>query len=135
MNSKSSGTVVIIGAGQAGARTAMCLRDEGFEGRVMLVGAESFLPYERPPLSKEMLINPAYDEARCRLYSEADFQQKNIEVQTSTTVSAIEPDAQRVLLQDGSHLAYTKLVLATGARARELPPVVAEPKNICLLRT
>ncbi|SNS98798.1 NAD(P)/FAD-dependent oxidoreductase [Tropicimonas sediminicola] len=106
--------MVIIGAGECGVRAAFSLREHGHAGRITLIGAESSLPYERPPLSKGMgaakPIRPeeAYDEAGISLMRGAE-------------VSRIDRDAQRVRLGNGESLPYDRLLLATGARARLFP--------------
>lgn len=126
--------IVIVGAGHAGARMALCLREEGYKGRLRLVGAEPDMPYERPPLSKDLLLDAQYDEARCRILSAAAADEKAIECLLSTTAVGLDPDARVLRLADGRHLEYDELVLATGARAR---PVVIEGQrqpDVMLLR-
>src|SRR5690606_2336981 len=107
--------VVIIGAGQAGGWVAKTLRDEGFAGEVVLVGEESHPPYERPPLSKDVLLGSKPPESTYLSPAalDADFRPK-------TRAVALDRAARRVELADGSSLAYDKLVLATGARVRRL---------------
>ncbi|WP_068108212.1 NAD(P)/FAD-dependent oxidoreductase [Tropicimonas marinistellae] len=107
--------IVIIGAGECGVRAAFSLREYGHDGAITLIGAESALPYERPPLSKAMdgtekPIRPAdaYDTA-------------GIDLVLGTDVARIDPEARRVFLGNGVDLPYHMLLLATGARARLFP--------------
>ena len=112
-------TFVIVGGGQAGATAAAALRQNGFAGRIVLIGEEPHAPYERPPLSKDVLLTP--ETARCEALP-ADFYQNNtIELLTGCRVMAIHRDRREVALADGRVLAYDKLLLATGSRARRLP--------------
>ncbi|AKT37809.1 NAD(P)/FAD-dependent oxidoreductase [Chondromyces crocatus] len=117
-------TVVIVGAGQAGGEVATSLRQQGYEGRVVLVGDEAHPPYQRPPLSKGFLLGKV-QLAQLYLKPEATYERFNIALKLGTRVTAVEREAREVVLHDGSRLAYDKLVLATGGRARmlELPGV------------
>lgn len=129
----SGGTVVIAGAGQAGLQVASSLRAGGYGGRVVLVGEEPRLPYQRPPLSKAYLKTDAALDSL--LLKPAVFYETNrIETRLGTSVVAIDRDAGRIALSSGDHLAYDHLVLATGARNR-LPPLsgLARP-NVHSLR-
>ncbi|HEX8123307.1 MAG TPA: FAD-dependent oxidoreductase [Solirubrobacteraceae bacterium] len=114
-------TFVIVGAGLAGASAATALREEGFEGRVVLVGAEPEAPYERPPLSKEVLRGEAPPESAL-VHDDAGFYSEHgIELLTDTTVTAIDRTAAEVELHGGERLRYDRLLLATGASPRRLP--------------
>lgn len=127
-----TGGVVIIGAGECGARAAFALREEGFEGPVTLVGAEKHLPYERPPLSKDgMLAN----SAGMKTIAEAErFEAAGIALRLGAEVASIDRAGRTIALADGSTLPYETLLLATGARPRKLP--LAEGSRHCLyLRT
>lgn len=109
---------VIVGAGECGARAAFALRDKGFDGTVTLIGSETHLPYERPPLSKDALVAGAGP----KFVAEPErYAQARIDVLAGRTVSGIDRTGKRVLLADGAELAYDKLLLATGARPRALP--------------
>lgn len=120
-------TFVVIGGGQAGGWTAKTLRDEGFEGRVVLIGDEVYQPYERPPLSKEMLSGEAEKESTY-LWPDGTLEGQDIELRLGTRVSAIDRDSKSLSLnggeaasgQDGETLAYDRLMIATGARVRKL---------------
>ena len=112
-------THIVVGAGQAGSHAAMAMRAAGFTGRILLIGEEPHLPYERPPLSKDVLT--AIDEpAVAWFHPEARYGERGIEFLPATRVTEIDPAAQRVTLADGRRLGYDKLLLATGARARTL---------------
>lgn len=109
---------VIVGAGECGARAAFALREKGFDGTITLVGSEAHLPYERPPLSKDALVAGASPKfvADAERYKEA-----RIDVLTGRTVLAIDRARKRIRFDDGTALAYDKLLLTTGARPRALP--------------
>ncbi|MCQ4631173.1 FAD-dependent oxidoreductase [Shinella sp. CPCC 100929] len=109
---------VIVGAGECGARAAFALRGKGFDGTITLIGSEMHLPYERPPLSKDALVAGAGP----KLVAEQErYAAARIVVLTRRTVSEIERAGKRIVLSDGTALAYDKLLLATGARPRALP--------------
>jgi 3-phenylpropionate/trans-cinnamate dioxygenase ferredoxin reductase subunit len=130
----SKQTFVIAGASLAGAKAAEQLRERGFDGRIVLVGAEADRPYERPPLSKEYLQGHAERE---KVYVHpSDFYDDNqIEFLAETTVSAIDPAASTVTLQPGGELVYDKLLLTTGAEPRRLSCPGADLYGIRYLRT
>lgn len=116
--------IVIVGAGQAGLQAAETLRSEGFEGRVTLLGAEPHAPYQRPPLSKAWLMDKL-DPEQLTLRDPSVLERKQIDLCTGASVSAIDVRSQAVLLREGRVLAYTGLVLATGATPRQLPQAQA----------
>jgi 3-phenylpropionate/trans-cinnamate dioxygenase ferredoxin reductase subunit len=112
-------TFVIVGASLAGAKAAETLRAEGFDGRLLLVGEEPVRPYERPPLSKEYLRGEkGFDHAA--VHTAGFYEDQEIELLTSTTVTAIDPGARRVDLSTGGRVGYDKLLLASGATPRLL---------------
>lgn len=123
---------VIIGAGECGARAALALRERGFAGDVTLVGSETVLPYERPPLSKEGLQKGAEPKwiADAGRYKDLD-----IAVRTGVTATDIDRQQKTVRLSDGTTLGYDMLLLATGARPRELASVASPLGRIRSLRT
>ncbi|WP_175648483.1 NAD(P)/FAD-dependent oxidoreductase, partial [Protofrankia sp. BMG5.30] len=129
-----SSTVVVIGAGQAGCQIASSLREEGFTGRIVLVGAEAHLPYQRPPLSKGHLTGKASRDALW-LRPASWFEEQSIEMRTSTRVTHLDTGDRRVLLQNGEALTYDDLVLATGARNRRLRLEGADLEGVLSLRT
>ncbi|MEO7335594.1 MAG: FAD-dependent oxidoreductase [Caldimonas sp.] len=110
-------TVVIAGAGQAGFLTASTLREQGYEGRIVLVGEEASLPYQRPPLSKAHLKAEA-DDAQLHFRPVAFFGERRIELRTPDRVTSIDRAARSVTLASGERLHYDHLVLATGTRPR-----------------
>src|SRR3954449_4177940 len=116
----SDRTFVIAGAGLAGAKAAETLREEGFDGRIVLIGAETERPYERPPLSKGLLLGTT---ARDEPYVHpADwYAGHQVELRTGETVENIHRDRHTVRIGAGEELHYDKLLLATGAEPRLLP--------------
>ncbi|MFE2958214.1 NAD(P)/FAD-dependent oxidoreductase [Nocardia tengchongensis] len=114
-----SGRIVIVGAGVAGATAARTLRNEGYTGEIVLLGAESALPYRRPMVSKELLAGTV--EERRSLLQPADFWAANdIDLRIGAPVESIDPGPGLVWLADGTAIGYDTLLLATGARARQL---------------
>jgi len=122
---------VIIGAGECGARAASALREKGFDGNITLIGAEPHLPYERPPLSKQVLVEGA--GAKYIVPSE-HYAQADITLLQGRTAAHIHRADHTLTLDDGSTLHYDKLLLATGARARPLPGT-AFSERVLALRT
>ncbi|MEX2617018.1 MAG: FAD-dependent oxidoreductase [Alphaproteobacteria bacterium] len=111
-------SIVVLGAGQAGGRAVEAMRAAGFEGRIDLVGAEPYLPYERPPLSKELL---AGDHVPFQVMFAADwFADRNINLHLGQFAVEIDRAAARVRLDDGTELPYDRLLLTTGGYARTL---------------
>ena len=106
----------------AAVRCARALRRGGFSGAILLVGEERLAPYNRPPLSKELLFSaaPLPDDL---LLAEAPawYDRQRVELRSGTVVTALDPDAGRAWLDDGSSVAFERCVLATGAVARQLP--------------
>ena len=123
--------VIIVGAGHAGGRAALTLREEGYTGRLILIGDEPHLPYERPPLSKG-LLQGSMDLAGCSLCDGARLAELGIEHIAGNPVSQLDPQQHRVQLADGRWLDYAGLLLATGGRARRLPE---DQANVLYLRT
>jgi 3-phenylpropionate/trans-cinnamate dioxygenase ferredoxin reductase component len=125
--------VVIVGAGHAGGRAAEALRAAGHTGRVTLVGTEKHPPYERPPLSKELLAG-AIEHAKTYINPEAFYTEKDIALRLGTTVGAIDRKNQRIELGNGETLPYDALLLTTGARARKLPLPGGDGQRVFYLR-
>lgn len=123
--------LIIVGAGHAGGRAALTLREEGYSGRVILIGDEPHVPYERPPLSKGLLQGNV-DLAGCSLCDSARLVELGIEHIAGNPVSQLDPPQHRLQLADGQWLGYSGLLLATGGRARRLPQAQA---NVLYLRT
>ncbi|MEM9356120.1 MAG: FAD-dependent oxidoreductase, partial [Pseudomonadota bacterium] len=118
-------SIVVIGAGQAGASAATKLRSLGFEGELHLIGNEPYVPYQRPPLSKKYLTGEIELE-RILIKPEAFYNTANIELHLDVEAVAIEPDDNSILLSNGRRLNWDRLLLATGSRPRELPDGVIE---------
>ena len=112
--------IVVVGAGQAGGWAAKTLRDEGFEGRIAVIGEEPYPPYERPPLSKEVLLGREPAESSY-LWPDGSFDGWGVELRTGVAATGIDRTAKTVSLGDGETLAYDKLLIATGGRVRRLP--------------
>ena len=112
-------TFVIVGGGQAGGWAARTLRQEGFAGSIVLVSEEDHPPYERPPLSKQVLLGTAPAEST-QLFPRKAYAELGIELRLATRVTAIAPRAHLVGLADGTQLGYDRLLLATGAAPRRL---------------
>lgn len=129
----SEAGIVIVGAGGCGARAALTLRENGYTGPVTLVGDEIHLPYERPPLSKQVLLTETAEPLPAVL-SETILGERAIRHLAGIMVAGIDPTAKQVALTDGRALPYDKLLLATGAMPRRLPHVPASPR-ILYLRT
>jgi len=126
--------VAVVGAGQAGFQAASSLRQEGFAGRVVLIGDEPGLPYQRPPLSKSYLAGESgLDELLLR--PGAFYEKQEIELVSGDAVTAIDRPARRLRLASGGTLACDHLVLATGARCRTLPVPGADLDGVFALRT
>ena len=124
--------IVIIGAGQAGLQTAEALRAEGWQGDLILLGEEPHAPYHRPPLSKAYLMGESSAEQLTMRAPEA-LSRKAIEIRIGCRVNRIDCVERVVHLDQGDRLAYHRLVLATGARARQLPG--ADWQGVFQLRT
>ena len=115
----SDETFVVVGAGHAGGRAVEAMRGVGFDGRIVLAGVESHLPYERPPLSKEVLAKDK-DLGFCLTNPEHWYADNRIEVILGVPVRALDLGRRQVVLDGGRALAYSRLLLATGARVRRL---------------
>ncbi len=126
-------TFVIAGASLAGAKAAEALRDEGFGGRVMLIGAEAERPYERPPLSKDYVRGEA--DAKPYVHDESFYAERDIELRTSTRAERIDPGAGEIALAGGETLGFDRLLLTTGAEPRRLSLPGAELEGVLYLRT
>lgn len=127
-------TVVIVGAGQAGAQAAASLREGGFTGRIVLIGDEPCLPYMRPPLSKKYLSGEL-DEERTFLRPATFYSTAGIDTRIGVRVEGIDRAAHELRLAGGERLAYDKLLLATGSRPRQLDVAGAALAGVHALRT
>ncbi|WP_312798044.1 NAD(P)/FAD-dependent oxidoreductase [Tianweitania sp.] len=125
--------MVIVGAGECGIRAAMSLREQGYHGRVTLIGAEAHLPYERPPLSKDAMAGESMPTPKT-ITSRDLLDAQRISLISGVTVGAIDRAGRFVRLSTGESIPYDKLLLATGAEPRRLP--MAEGLSRCAtLRT
>ncbi|MEX1147260.1 MAG: FAD-dependent oxidoreductase [Sphingomonadales bacterium] len=127
-------TFVIIGAGQAAGQVAATLRTKGFAGRIVLIGEEAYVPYERPPLSKAFLAGELPVE-KTFLKKPEYYEEKAIELRLGRRVVALDRTARTVNLDDGETIAYDKALIATGARVRNLMAPGSELEGIHYLRT
>jgi 3-phenylpropionate/trans-cinnamate dioxygenase ferredoxin reductase subunit len=126
--------IVIAGAGHAAGQIITTLRQQKFEGQIVLIGDEPYLPYQRPPLSKKFLAGEMPAE---RLYvkPESFYEDPRIDLRLETTVTAIDREAKTVKIEDGDDIAYDKLVLSLGSRARTLPVEGADLQRVHYLRS
>jgi 3-phenylpropionate/trans-cinnamate dioxygenase ferredoxin reductase subunit len=125
---------VVVGAGLAGAKAAETLREEGFDGPVVLVGAEPERPYERPPLSKQYLLGRA-DRDSAFVHDAGWYAEHDVELRTGVRATRLDPAAHRLTLHTGEELGYARLLLATGASPRRLPVPGADLDGVRYLRT
>ena len=126
---------VIVGAGMAGGKAAETLREEGFDGGVVLIGAEPERPYERPPLSKDYLRG---ESERAGVYLQDDpswYEQHEVQLRTSASVESLDVGERAVLLEGGEHIDYEALLLATGAEPKRLAVPGADLEGVHVLRT
>lgn len=127
-------TFVIVGAGLAGAKATETLREEGFTGRVVLLGSEAERPYERPPLSKGLLLGTA-ERDTVHVHDADWYRRHDVELRTNTPVTALDRTEHRVRLADNEVIGYEKLLLTTGAAPRGLPIPGADLDGVLQLRT
>jgi 3-phenylpropionate/trans-cinnamate dioxygenase ferredoxin reductase component len=130
----ASETFLIVGAGMAGAKAAEALREQGFDGQIVLVGKESHLPYERPPLSKDYLAGKAERDS-IDVHDADWYTEQRIDLRLNTEVTALDRAAHQIELADGSRLDYTKLLLTTGASPRRVSITGADAAGVLYLRT
>lgn len=126
--------IVIVGAGHAAGQAAASLRQEGFENEIIIIGDEAHIPYQRPPLSKAYLAGEQGIE-RVYLRPEKFYADKNVTVKVDTSVTAIDTAAKTVTTSTGETIAYEKLLIATGGRARKLSIPGSDLDGIHYLRT
>ena len=130
----STRPVIIAGGGQAGAQAAVSLRQAGYEGRIILIGDEPDLPYQRPPLSKDYLAGKV-DEPGLLLRAEKVYADQRVELMLGEQIVSIDRNAQSIALASGATLEYGHLVMATGSRNRPLAVEGAELDGVFYLRT
>jgi 3-phenylpropionate/trans-cinnamate dioxygenase ferredoxin reductase subunit len=124
---------VIVGASLAGAKAAQALREEGFDGRITLIGDEPHRPYERPPLSKEYLQGKSERE-NVFVHPQGWYAEHDVDLQMGVAVVAIDRDAKHIALADGRRIPYDKLLLTTGSSPRALKLPGAELAGVHYLR-
>ena len=127
-------TTIIAGAGHAGGQTAISLRQAGYDGRIIVCGAEPAPPYQRPPLSKKYLSGELARE-RVFLRPESFWSRHDVELRLGNAVRQVDPAQRTVVLDTGGPLPFTDLVIATGSRPRRLDVPGADLGNIFYLRT
>ena len=115
----NSAPIVIIGAGMAGARACINLRANGYEGAITMIGEEKLMPYDRPPLSKSSILQDD-DPEPIWLMDQTIASELKLDVRTGAEAKTINPKAKTITFGDGSIMAYSKLLLATGAKPRIL---------------
>ena len=125
--------VIIIGGGQAGAMSAIALRQKKFSGRILLISNEGYLPYQRPPLSKAFLTDLLLTES-LYIKSGAYYKRNKIDILMNDTVELIDRNKKNIILENGGKYSYQKLVLATGSELNILD-ITCDKKNIYYLRT
>ncbi len=126
--------VIIVGAGHGGAQAAIALRQNGLEGRILVIGREPEIPYERPPLSKEYLAREKTFERIC-IRPAQFWVDKGIEMKLSAEVVSLDPAAHTVKLGDGSEIEYGKLIWATGGDPRRLSCMGSDLAGVHAVRT
>jgi 3-phenylpropionate/trans-cinnamate dioxygenase ferredoxin reductase subunit len=130
----SEQTFLIVGASVAGAAAAEELRTAGFDGRVLLIGAEQERPYERPPLTKDYLRDESPRE-KTYVHEPGFYEQHHIELETGATVTELDLARSRIKLADGRWVEHHRLLLATGAEPRRIAIAGAELDGVHYLRT
>jgi 3-phenylpropionate/trans-cinnamate dioxygenase ferredoxin reductase component len=125
--------IAIIGAGQAGIQITESVRRGGYTGDITLFGDEPWLPYQRPPLSKQFLLGEL-DHSRLYFRPAAHFDKLNVRVRLESTVTRIDRAARVLHLADGQQFEFDRLALTTGARVRRLDMPGAEDPRVCYLR-
>jgi 3-phenylpropionate/trans-cinnamate dioxygenase ferredoxin reductase subunit len=126
-------TIVIVGAGQAGAQAVDTLRREGYAGRLVLIGDEPELPYQRPPLSKKYLAGELTAD-RLPFRHRSFYDEHRVELKLGVRAQRLDPKTRRVALADGEELAYDRLLLCLGAESRQLACPGAELSGLHYLR-
>jgi NADPH-dependent 2,4-dienoyl-CoA reductase/sulfur reductase-like enzyme len=125
--------VVIVGGGLAGQRCAETLRRGGYEGSILMVCGEPHLPYDRPPLSKDLLLDAAVEEG-LSFRSHGWYEEKAVQLRLGAAACHLNEDARTVHLSDGSSVSYEQLLIATGSRPHRLP-IFEGYENVGTLRT
>jgi len=132
-NGQNKFDVVIVGTGHGGAQAAISLRQQGFEGSVVMIGRDPELPYERPPLSKEYLAREKAFE-RIQIRPQQFWSDKGIDLRLGESVTAVDAEAHRVKLASGEELEYGSLIWAAGGDPRRLTCSGAELAGLHAVR-
>lgn len=130
MIEETAGPVIIVGAGHAAGELSTSLRQEGYTGRILVIGEEQYLPYHRPPLSKAFLAGEIDTEA-LSIKPQATYDKAEIEFRRGGRVESIDRSNKTITLDDGATLSYATLVLATGGRPRQLLVPGSEKAALC----
>lgn len=125
--------MVVIGGGQCGARAVQVLREGGWEGAITLIADEAAQPYERPPLSKAVLVGERTPEQGA-IHREAFYREQRVDLRSGCAASAIDCAAQTVTLANGESLSYHRLLIATGAEPRRMSVPGADLAGVHVLR-
>jgi 3-phenylpropionate/trans-cinnamate dioxygenase ferredoxin reductase component len=134
MNLNSDRTYAVVGASLAGAKAVETLREEGFDGRLVLVGTEDERPYERPPLSKDYLRGEAGRE-KVYVHPERFYAEHDIDLRLGRTVESLDTSRGELELDDGTRLRYDRALLTTGAEPRRLSIPGAQLNGVLYLRS
>jgi 3-phenylpropionate/trans-cinnamate dioxygenase ferredoxin reductase subunit len=125
--------IIILGAGQAGVQVAIGLRQGGFDGEVLLAGKETHVPYQRPPLSKQIL-KKEWAAERCQLRHLEFYEQHQIKLLQGVSAQSLDVEKQQISLSDSSSWGYSGLAICTGAVLNRLPVPGAELAGVYYLR-
>jgi len=126
--------IVVVGGGVTAAKAVVTLRDEGYDGPVTVLAGEPLLPYDRPPLSKQVLTGEASPDSTTLLDQEW-YAEHEVDLRLGVEARRLVPDRYQVVTADGRDLPYSKLLLATGSRVRTLPVPGADLDGVVTLRT
>jgi len=124
---------VIAGASLAGAKAAETLRQEGFDGPLVLIGDETERPYERPPLSKDYLLGKA-DRETIYVHPQSWYAEHGVDLRLGARVTGVDAAANEITLADGSRVGYAKLLLTTGSSVRHLAVPGSDAEGVRYLR-
>lgn len=126
--------VIIIGAGHAAAQLAPSLRKQGWKGEILIIGEEVYIPYQRPPLSKEFMAGEKTED-EILIRPQFAYEQHDINFRLNEKVEKLNPEESTLTLSNGEKLSYDQLALCTGARARKIPIPGSELEGVFYLRT
>jgi 3-phenylpropionate/trans-cinnamate dioxygenase ferredoxin reductase subunit len=129
-----SHNVIIAGAGHAAGQVAVSLRQGGFDGKIIMVGEEPYLPYQRPPLSKKFLAGEL-ELDKLLIRKDKYYEDHDVDVRLSTRVESIDPQRRSVALSSSETLDYGRLVIATGSHVRKIDLPGVDLKGVHYLRT